>query len=477
VTLNPISPIAVPGQWKTLRLRKRATNTWVAEMIGAEVTGGGEFVNLARDYGVASGQDITTVLQTVAALTTPRTVYLPAGSYTISDLVNFTRPVDLVGDGPNATIIRKTAAAGQLRWSGTRGSNITVSANVASGAGTLTLSSTSTLVAGDFLNLHDNTTWPWSTAGATHGEIVRVKTVDSGTVVTLYSPTVDAYTTAQSAAANKLTFVSGGSIQRMTINQTSVLTTNTDLGFIRVLYARGFEARDIVGIGHDQFVISFDSCLEGLALHVNSQDSFWDTTTGYYGYGVLMRGCTQQVVVQSCFSRGSQVVNGGGDTTGGPRYIKVADCVATEGPQWIGDPATYQPLFGTHGDCMQWEFSDCVGYSTRGTAFEIKGGRIEDCDSRGLRVDGSGCTVIGTEVRNAGRTSSRDAFYLNTGANNTVLRDITAREMPTATSYVINGVASLTGVVIHMPRRVNVQSGANANVSAAVYTGGTAYTL
>jgi hypothetical protein len=529
VTLNPVNPIAVPGQWKTLRLRKRATNTWVAEMIGAQVTGGGEFVNLARDYGVASGQDITTVLQTVAALTTPRTVYLPAGSYTISDLVNFTRPVDLVGDGPNATIIRKTAAAGQLRWSGTRGSNITVSANVASGAGTLTLSSTSTLVAGDFLNLHDNTTWPWSTAGATHGEIVRVKTVDSGTVVTLYSPTVDAYTTAQSAAANKLTFVSGGSIQRMTINQTSVLTTNTDLGFIRVLYARGFEARDIVGIGHDQFVISFDSCLEGLALHVNSQDSFWDTTTGYYGYGVLMRGCTQQVVVQSCFSRGSQVVNGGGDTTGGPRYIKVADCVATEGPQWIGDPATYQPLFGTHGDCMQWEFSDCVGYSTRGTAFEIKGsdhvisnffahniattgvfaqpessrltfinpkiqdingtgliitqdstvigGRIEDCDSRGLRVDGSGCTVIGTEVRNAGRTSSRDAFYLNTGANNTVLRDITAREMPTATSYVINGVASLTGVVIHMPRRVNVQSGANANVSAAVYTGGTAYTL
>lgn len=529
VTLNPISPIAVPGQWKTLRLRKRATNTWVAEMIGPQVTGAGEFVNLARDYGVASGQDITTVLQTVAALTTPRTVYLPAGDYTISGLVNFTRPVDFVGDGPNATKLQKTADSGQVQWTGTRGSNVAITADVASGASTLSFVTTG-FAAGDFLNLHSSEVWPWSTALANHGEIVRIKTVDSGSVVTLYSPTVDAYTVANSATVNKMTFLTGGSIQRMTVYQTTPLSTGTNNGLVRVVYGRGFEARDVTFLGMDQFAVCFDSCLEGTANRLILTDAYWnDATNTYYAYGILMRGCTQSVTVSNVSARNAQVVNGGGDSGGGPRFIKVADCVGTEGSQLVGDTTIYKPLFATHGDCMEWEFSDCLAYSSRGSGWEIKGsdhvftsimahnisstgifclpessrirffnpnvrdingtgliitqdssvhgGSIRDCDSRGLRVDGSGCTVVGTEVRNAGRTGNRDAFYLNTGANNTMLRDITARDMPTATSYVVNGVASLTGNVIHFPRRINVQSGANTNVSAAVYTGGTAYTL
>jgi hypothetical protein len=500
-----------------------------ADSIAGTSTSNGEYVNLVRDYGVTSGSDITGALQTVAGLSSPRTVYLPAGDYTLSGLVSFTRPVDFVGDGPNATKIRKTADAGQVQWTGTRGSNVALTADAASGASTLSFVTTG-FAAGDFLNLHSSETWPWSTAGALHGEIVRIKTVDSGSVVTLYSPTVDAYTVANSATVNKMGFLTGGSIQRMTMYQTGPLSTGTNNGLVRAIYGRGFEARDVTFSGMDQFAVSFDSCLEGTAARLILTDAYWnDATNTYYAYGVLMRGCTQSVTVSNVSARNAQVVNGGGDSSGGPRFIKVADCVGTEGSQLVGDTTIYKPLFATHGDCMEWQFSDCLAYSSRGTAFEIKGsdhvfnsimahnisttgifclpessritfsnpkirdingtgliitqdsevhgGSIRDCDSRGLRIDGSGCTVQGTEVRNAGRTGNRDAFYLNTGANNTVLRDITARDMPTATSYVVNGVASLTGNVIHMPRRINVQSGANANVSAAVYTGGTAYTL
>jgi hypothetical protein len=108
----------------------------------------------------------------------------------------------------------------------------------------------------------------------------------------------------------------------------------------------------------------------------------------------------------------------------------------------------------------------------------VSGGSIRDTDSRGIRVDGSGVTVKSVEVRNAGRTGNRVACYLNTGANNAHIDKLTARDMPTAGSLVVDGVSGLTGVIIDDPRRFNVAGGAGTNLTTPgfVRTGGT-YTL
>jgi hypothetical protein len=350
--------------------------------------GSGEYINLQRDYGAVSNTDITTALQNVAAdinagSQSSYTVYLPGTGYTWSALINFTKPVKLVGDGFGSTTLRRTAAAAQIRFSGAQGSAVALTANGTANTSTLTMASTAAFSAGQYIVVRSSATELWSTAGANIGEIARVKSKTS-TVLTLYAPLV--YTHAfgnpaggqvngKDAQAVPLTLLTGCTVSGMRVYQNfGALTASNavDQGLVRFLYCEGPAIEDVLMTGYDQFGVAFDTCVDPEAIRVRLRDSYW-SNAGWWSYGILMRGPTRGGLVSQCFARNASLIGGGGDANGGPFRIRVADSGGTENAEDQSTPGVYKSMFELHGDCHEWALSDCYAESGNGWGAEVKG--------------------------------------------------------------------------------------------------------
>lgn len=97
------------------------------------------------------------------------------------------------------------AAETLLTFNGTQGTAVTLTANTAAGSATVTVGNTATFAAKQYVYIGSNAAFA---SGTTVGQIAKVKTVDSGTQLTLYNPVLYAYNTANSASISPLTVAS-----------------------------------------------------------------------------------------------------------------------------------------------------------------------------------------------------------------------------------------------------------------------------
>ena len=115
-----------------------------------------------------------------------------------------------------------------LSFNGTQGTAVTLTANTAAGSATITVGSTATFAANQYAYLGSNGVF---TSGTTVGQIVKIKSVDSGTQLTLYNPVLYAYNTANTASISPLTVASDILLQDVKFlgalaNQQAALTFN-----------------------------------------------------------------------------------------------------------------------------------------------------------------------------------------------------------------------------------------------------------
>lgn len=178
-----------------------------------------------------------------------------------------------------------------LNFTGVRGAFISITANVLAGDSTLTLASTSELVAGQYVYIGSNT---YYSAGQTSriGQIVRINTVDSATQVTLYSPTLYAFSAGAAAYVQPLTVATGIELERVNMvgNPTAAVLQEA----VRASTCDGFTATDCTFRNYNYASIRLD---RSVGSRIRSC-KFLDAAGAGLSYGVAVTfGCTDTVVV------------------------------------------------------------------------------------------------------------------------------------------------------------------------------------
>ena len=135
------------------------------------------------------------------------------GTHAITAALAVTDSIEIILD-ENAVIDYSGAAAGAslaekraIEIVGSIAASVSVTADVAAGASQITVSSTATFAAGDWITLRSDEEFMTgvTATGINRGHITRIKSVDSATLLTLTMPSPFAYASASNARIEKIT--------------------------------------------------------------------------------------------------------------------------------------------------------------------------------------------------------------------------------------------------------------------------------
>lgn len=313
-----------------------------------------------------------------------------------------------------------------LAIAGSIGSNINLTANVAFGEYRLTVASTTGMQVGDTLLLGSNapavTYSPASVAGS-QGELVRIKTVDSATQVSLWGQIRGTYTTTDVATVQIVNMVKGFSLNGMTIRNNKPMQGTYDL--VTLERVQNIVIDDVTFDKSDSMAVRLTDCYDGY-ININAWDQP-DTTSGTpprFGYGVGAYGATENMQINVNATRLRHAFTTGtlANRKGIPRGIVVSG-VAKEmtGPAW-----------DTHPGADGIIFDNAYAHSCTHAAFQIRsrntivlGGGGDYCGA-GVWVTGdfSGSAVIGAAFNHLGGVGTgngQNSQTLNGGGYGLVL--------------------------------------------------------
>ena len=337
-------------------------------------------------------------------------VFVPAGTYNLASQVLIPGGVTIQGAGTGAsTIVQKywpnPAGVGWLsngdsmiEAQGSLGTARTCAAVAGGGVAVITgISSTTGLAAGNYLLLASQDYY-WSGYPTRYkGEIVRIKSVDSSTQVTIYGVTRDKYTT--SPTVSPITMVANVGISDLSIVNGEPGTTHAT-GMLRFSYCRNVRVVNVEMVGSDFAGVRLTSCNNVLVSQCILRDFTDVSANSQLGYGVLAELATDQVVMDGCYIarvRHAFTTGGLGGFAGGPHNIVVSNNVATECSETAFD--THQIGGGITFVGNSAMGCSNAGYTSRSTDTRFLSNSASYCKT-GIVVWGeSGGTGHGTEIR------------------------------------------------------------------------------
>lgn len=282
----------------------------------------------------------------------------------------------------NGTLDFSNATAAELvKIIGTHGSYVNLSSDVEIGATSITVSSTSGWAAGDWLRLFSTFAWY---SGIDDGELVQIKSVDSGTVVTLTSKTFGRYPSGSQQVA-KLTMLNNVVMQDVTV--VCAYTGGTQKA-VFVQYNQNLALQNVkvrgaytIGIAVENTVnSSLDRC------DVRNQ-----TQAAGRAYG-LSNGC-RNVTVSNCRAENAVIGIEVGGNTSGSGDVAVCRNVLIEGCTTIGTTSTgisvesqaqYTTIHGNSVACGTGASSD--GIANYGIDTTIRGNTIRHPTRYGVLI-------------------------------------------------------------------------------------------
>lgn len=324
------------------------------------------------------------------------TVFLPAGTYKISTTpgIVLKAGVTLAGAG-EATIISQawwgedfySGVISTTGWTYSNSDAAVLSVNAAARATTLTCTSTASLTAGGYYILGDTHEYADSTDVDTgdniryRGEMVRVKTVDSGTVVTLYGVVRDTYTTANAASLKAVTYVAGIGLRDMRI-----VNSAPDAhigGHVYFQFVKNFTIERVSLERTDGPGLHLDNCLDGTVTDCRGLDLTDNDAAGRYGYTVLVNRATENVVISGLKVRGGRhafTTNGVNNRRGVPRNITVVGGVCNESNHTAWDTHTQGANISFVG-CHATNGKASAGFNLRSPDTHIVGCSVSYCQT------------------------------------------------------------------------------------------------
>lgn len=262
----------------------------------------------------------------------------------------------------------------------------TLGANATNGATTLTVASTTGLAAGDYCIVGDSAVPDAANPTRHNGEMVRIKSVDSSTGLTIQGVLRDDYTTARSGALWKITPWTGIRLQRLKILNTSPLS-----GTNAFVVLTGCVDVEISGGTYDKAdgpAIDLESCANVTVTDITARDLADDSGNSRFGYGVNIGGaCDGVLVSDSKFGRCRHAVTTNGRDIGFPRNVLVTGCEAAE---------TTNASFDTHpgGGQITYAANSVVGsqdkaFQIRSPQTKVIGNTGSFCGSHGIQFSGA----------------------------------------------------------------------------------------
>lgn len=334
-----------------------------------------------------------------------RRIYLP----TVANLTS-AAGLHVIGEGPEDTVFYHDSTAYMMSVTGGTydSTHSLLTVNAAAGATTLTVASTARLAVGQYANLQSTEIWE-ATSGknARYGELVRIKSIDSGTVVTLYQPIDYAYTTANAGKLNYCPLGRSIVFKGLGFENTAPLTAVGGVaGAMSIAYADGIVLEDITGVSLDGPLITLNGCADASLSRINGREMADDEANDRYGYVINLGAAVRGTVVTQGHAincRHYVTTNAGSTSTVGgvAAHNTIIGCTAT-GFQNV--------CFDTHEEGDDTTFIGCKAVATHDIGFHARAPRTRFLD---CAVDGA----LGT------------AFYVRATATQSVLRNVQATNL------------------------------------------------
>lgn len=262
-------------------------------------------------------------------------VFVPPGTFQVNarihDSAASSQPIQIRGV-PGKSIIARTVSTNIIDQLGSRGTAVSLSADVAAGATAVTTASLPTsLAVGDIVVVRSNVT---ESGNAKVAEMMMVKSITGSGPYTInfHGQFEDAYATANSSVIERYDLASGLDIRGITFKQTVVdrgdTTDCVNLTHTRSWNIVGCEFRDLdwpaIGIYGGAYNWNVDSChFENLIDNLGANR---------IGYGINASYAGTMGRVHNCSSRRTRhfFTTGSAGTNGGPKNIVVSNCVGHE---------------------------------------------------------------------------------------------------------------------------------------------------
>jgi parallel beta-helix repeat protein len=358
-----------------------------------------------------------------------KVVKLYAGTYYIDSPIYLKSGVTLEGAGPGATKIVVTTSFLATNFFaigcyGAEMSGVAIPLTVSTAQNDTSLTATAgsefnLINPEEYLFLCSDALWEsTNSSGRKCGEFVKVYSKSSPTI-NLYGMVRDQYLTSDNANLFRMNFIKNVAVKNLEIYQQATDGTRTGnpppmIGFqkcINVL-VDNVEVHNSDGPG-----ISIHSCLSSIVSNCYVHDLWDETSQNRLGYGCLISGATEGLVVTGCrFDRMRHSISCGSTKTpsapatsnrGIPRNVNI---VGNSGSH------TTNSVFDTHSEAENWLFSGNVasnsnswGFFMRGRNCKLVGNSVEWCTG-GINLGSSsyssssgqavGSEVIGNTVKN-----------------------------------------------------------------------------
>ncbi|HYH49649.1 MAG TPA: glycosyl hydrolase family 28-related protein [Acidimicrobiia bacterium] len=295
------------------------------------------------------------------------TVYAPIGTYLLSSGLTLLERVILAGAGPYLTTFKLasgqtvTAQGTGLAWAAP---TTTLSADADANDTTITVASTAAFSAGDYAVLADSALPNPGGPTNRNGEMIRVRSVDSATQITVAGVIRDTYTTARSAALFRMVPLVGPGLRDAAFVSAAPTTNTTQLVNFAVCVGVNISNcffSDSAGPG-----LSLRNCIDTLVSRVRAEDLLDDPGSGMLGYGIQVLGACDNVIIEASeFRRCRHGVTTGGSSNpaGVPRNLLVTGCTASE---------TTEAAFDTHQHGGQITFSGNQVVGGRSDGFQVR---------------------------------------------------------------------------------------------------------
>lgn len=356
-----------------------------------------DFVS-ALDYGPLGSWDMTSTLLTATtdARSRGKKLYMPGGTYTVSGAITdgslaASTLLDIEGEDPNTTVLKQSAsfpATAIINASGGGlGNAISVTSPSSVGATQLTITSTSTLSAGDTVLLRDSTQTIVGNTGSGSpgtcslaGEFALIKSIDSITQFTVYGRLEFGYTT--SADVRKMLSPLKGRIANVGfLNNAPGTQAGTARG-ITLNYCRDFAFDRLSFTDMDASCITTQWMVDWAVTHPHFTQTH-DLETANTPYCIEASKANQHGVVigaRSWYGRHVFTTGGVAATEVGQSHILLADGIARNHSQAAWD---------IHPGARRVTFQDLQTYNSypgtsaiqvRGPDCEVINPVVDQCD-------------------------------------------------------------------------------------------------
>ncbi len=312
-----------------------------------------------------------------------------------------------------------------LMFAGTQGTGVALTGDTLSGSPTIAVGNTATFSANTYAWLGSTTLFD-PTTGCVLGQIVKIKSIDTGTAITLYDDVLYDFTTAATATLAPLTVK-----QNITLKNVRFIGANTG-----IQTALGFEKCADVRVEGCEFAyvdyvaINFSRCVNSLA---DGATVRYASSVGL-AYGVVIANGSYNTKVANCYGEDTRHLVTVGDNAGVNLFVTVTGCHSASAKNAGIDAHSACDFMVVDGNTVELVAGEWDGIIFQGLNWVCSNNLITGNTSTGIRHQmlpalGSGsCVITGNSINRHGSTAAAD----------------TAISVDQATT----GTATLDGVVI-----------------------------